>query len=397
LLADFPLNIDSPHGGVEVVARNLALGLSGREDSEVHVITSRADVTRPFSACYAKNLSVHYVPRPTRHELATLSFRLSRQLRGVLRTVNPDVVHVHDLGRYPLACASSGYPYALTVHGISSVESRLVGPASTRLAIRLTLQRAVEWVSFRCAAIVIANSNYIMRQVPRNVRVARTLIPNPVDPLFLLPHEQEPQPDRIVWIGRLNRLKAVEVLLSALAIVRRDRPLAHLRLVGPEEDPTYVMELHRHARAARVADAVQWVGLQRGEQLRDEYAAATVVALPSRQENVPMSIAEAMAVGRPVVASDVGGVSELVLDSVTGFLCPPTNVERLAQMLMRVLADETLRKQMGSAARRTAEASFELSAIAAKHVEVYRLMNQARSFHNTPTIAAQAHDPIEIC
>ena len=98
----------------------------------------------------------------------------------------------------------------------------------------------------------------------------------------------------------------------------------------------------------RVPDALGWVP---PEELASLYARAAVVACPSHREGFGLACAEAMAHGRAVVASDVGGLRDLVVDGETGLLVPPRDVEALRNALERLLADRELRRELGLNAR----------------------------------------------
>jgi glycosyltransferase involved in cell wall biosynthesis len=358
-------------GGVEMVARTLALGLAARGDIELHVVTSRRDVRRPGVHHLSDRLVVHTLPRLERFELASLFLHDRWQLGRVLRELRPDVVHTHELGRYGFVCRELGYPYVLTVHGITSVESRILEPGGFKARARRQILRFVERRTWRGAACIIANSSYIQRQAPPEVQARLTRILNPVDPLFFEPETTVVNAGRIVWVGRLSRLKGVDLLLQALPVVRRDIPAAHIRLVGPVGDSEFASQVRKWAAQAGPPGCVELVGERHGEALRAEYASAAVLAQPSRQDNVPVVIAEAMAVGRPVVATRVGGIPDLVSDGVTGLLCPPEDPEALAKALVDILADSSRRAGLGLAARATARERFDRDAIASEHARIY--------------------------
>jgi glycosyltransferase involved in cell wall biosynthesis len=170
------------------------------------------------------------------------------------------------------------------------------------------------------------------------------------------------------------RRKGLDLLLRALPLVQRTMPGAHLRLIGPCNNPDYLHELRALADELGVSGSVDFSGPRHGDVLRAEYASASVVALPSREENVPVAIAEAMAVGRPVVATRVGGVADLVTEGITGFLVPPDNVQELAKALSAILANEAGGREMGVRAQAIAQQRFELDSVVERHLAVYRAM-----------------------
>ena len=143
LLSDFPLQPAHPHGGVEAVARTLVSALDRRGDIEVDVVTTRSDVRRAYTVRLTSRLTVHYLPRLARLELLTLFAHDRLLVRRLLAELRPDVVHVHDV-RYALACSRSGYRYALTVHGVASIEEGFVGPSRGRSRLRRALLATLE-------------------------------------------------------------------------------------------------------------------------------------------------------------------------------------------------------------------------------------------------------------
>ncbi|MGV8084617.1 MAG: glycosyltransferase [Coriobacteriia bacterium] len=107
------------------------------------------------------------------------------------------------------------------------------------------------------------------------------------------------------------------------ARVRQALPAAVLEIAGQTDaDPDYVQLCLRKAHELNIEDAVTFLGNLHGKELLDAYGRAQLVMLTSLQETAPVTIAEAMAAGRAVVATSVGGVSDMIADGVTGILAP---------------------------------------------------------------------------
>lgn len=246
-----------------------------------------------------------------------------------------DLVHAHWLGAGAVA-ATLGKPYVLQVHGTDLVLGRRI----PRLA-RPILRRA---------AVVVAGSQALAADAralgARDVRVVPTGVPIPPE---VVPPEEPPH---ILFVGRLSEEKGVLELGEA----------AHgLPLVVAGSG-------HLASRLGGV------VGPVPPRELGGFYDRASIVAVPSRREGYGLVAREAMAHGRPVVASAVGGLLEAVEDGVTGVLVPARDVAALRLALQELLADGELRARLGDAARAYAVEHFsreaEVEALLALYAEV---------------------------
>lgn len=175
-------------------------------------------------------------------------------------------------------------------------------------------------------------------------------------------------PVRIGFVKWLEDTYGPDILISAFA---RVASVADVELVlvgdGPMES-----SLRQQAAALGVDQRVSFLGRMPHESLPRLFQSLDVLAMPSRRESFGLSALEASACGIPVVASRVGGVPEVVLDDETGLLVPPGDPELLAAALVRLVADEQLRAELGRAGRRLVEARYEWSGCLAAMEDVYR-------------------------
>jgi len=171
-------------------------------------------------------------------------------------------------------------------------------------------------------------------------------------------------PIRVVCVARLDVPKEHVLLLEAMATI--DKLPWVLELIG---DGPLTAVARQRARDLGIADRVMFSGLC--NDVPSRLAVADVFVLASAWEGLPLSILEAMRAGLPVVASDVGGVAESVNDGVTGFLVPKGDKAVLADRLMRLLVDATLRKQMGRAGRTIYERDFAFAVMYQRTLKIY--------------------------
>jgi len=184
--------------------------------------------------------------------------------------------------------------------------------------------------------------------------------------------------NRILGVGRLSRYKGWEYLLRAVAELRGRGVEAEVDLVGGGEGRA---ELARLAAELGIASLVRFHGWVPFEEVRAAMSRATVLVHPSEGlgDGLPNVIREAMALGTPVVASDVAGIPEALDRGRCGLLVPPRDVPALADAILRVLGDAALRLRLAAGARRLAEAKFDLWTNGARLAD--RLRAARRSEH----------------
>ena len=284
------------------------------------------------------------------------------ELMALMHRARPALVHANSskagvLGR--VAAVLMRVPVRVfTVHGWAF--KAYAGLASLLYRWADRLMRPVT-----SATICVSETERTAGLAARTCRAAGTVvIPNAVDVDAAPRAALEGDPPRIVTVGRLAAPKDALTLLRALATLG---PLPFsARLVGDGPDrPAVEAEI----RSLGLGDRVEPAGSR--ADVPALLAGADVFVLSSRSEGAPFSILEAMAAGLPVVATDVGGVRELVADGETGLLVPAGDPARLAEALRRLLEDPALRRRLGAAGHARARERFDLRALRDAHLELY--------------------------
>lgn len=171
-------------------------------------------------------------------------------------------------------------------------------------------------------------------------------------------------------VANLNSCKAQEVLVRAMAILNRRLPEARCWIAGnPLMEPATAAMVKTEIAALGLEQSVRLIGPRR--DVPDVLGAADVFVLSSRQEGFPITILEAMAAGRPVVATNVGGCAEAVVHGETGLIVPPEDPEALAVALLYMLTHRHQARQMGEAGRQRVSASFTVDNMVHEHLAVY--------------------------
>ncbi len=230
-----------------------------------------------------------------------------------------------------------------------------------------------------------------------------TLIPSAVNTSIFKPVAQnearqriglEPGKKVIVYVGRLLPRKDIRNIVRALALLvgqserAEDAPL--LMIVGGESvepDPTAtpeIDELQKLARELGVSEHVRFMGKKQPELLRYYYSAADVTVTTPWYEPFGLTPLEAMACGRPVIGSAVGGITFTIKDGETGLLVPPRDPRALAASLQCLLAQPQLLRRMGVAARKRIEREFSWSIVAMRTGALYDAVLAERMAETLP-------------
>lgn len=183
----------------------------------------------------------------------------------------------------------------------------------------------------------------------------------------LIQFQQQERPNKILFFGRIWGYKGLQYLIEAEPLITQIIPDARIIIAGQGEsfekyqammvNPDH-FEIHNY----RIPD----------EQVAHLFQQASVVALPYIEASQSGVVAVAYAFGKPVVATKVGGIPDMVIDGQTGLLVPPNDAYSLAEAIITLLKDESKRRQMGHQARNFAETELSWSRIAQKIFEVYQ-------------------------
>ena len=359
-------------GGAQSYVAHLA-----RAMADSYEVTVAAHGPGPLAATVTAAGAEFVALRHVRRPISPLT-----DLRGLVemwrlcRRLRPQLIHLNSakagiLGR--IAAVLAGVPVRIyTVHGWAfkvpgtkastfyRFAERLLRPLATLVICVSETERTAGLLAHTCAprkTVVIHNAVSVDHFATREHHV----------PDFVC----------VTSVGRLAPPKDFRTLLQAVASIRR----SGIRLVlvgdGPER-----RELEDMAGHLGITDIVEFVG--EVDDVPDRLARTDIFVLSSHSEGLPISVLEAMAAGLPVVATDVGGMVELVEDGITGFLVGPGDVSALARRIDELAADVHLRRSMGHAGHERAIAMFDIRAWEEAHRRVYAdVLERGLTAHTT--------------
>ncbi len=346
-------------GGIEVLLRQLCPALRDR-GHEVSVLTS-THRQAPEPRSEVDGITVHRVGllrALAQRDPAGLARGRKAAVR-ILHEVRPEVVHGHDPG--PNLWTAFEHlpevPVLTTLHlGVAAIDLGQRGPTA-----RLLGRSA--WLTGVSQAVVDEAVALVPSLADRSSVVVNGL------PVSGEPSAPDPAGRRIVAAGRMTAQKGFDVLLRALPAVLAVHPTAELLLVG---DGPARPELAALAEQLGIAASVRMPGAARHDEMAALLESASVVAIPSRYEGMPLIALEAAAAGRAVVATPVQGLADVVVDGETGLLVPPEQAEPLAAALVALLGDPARAAGLGASARCRVVERFSLDRAVDAYDELFR-------------------------
>lgn len=364
-------------GGTELNAVRTAEALDpGRiELSVIHLQTHG-----PLKPRYERlGVRMAHVPIHNLYSLRTVMQGL--RLAKLLREWDVDVVHSHDI-----YCNIFAVPWARVGSGCAVIASRRWWYEAPRPAL-VTVNR---W-SYRFAHRILANSEGVAELLAGDERVPRrkiVTVPNFLgaaafevldEPLRVAQRRAWGIPDGAFLVGIVARLSPVKnhaLLLEALSQLD-----ARFRLVVIGDGPAR-FELEDLARRLRIDSRVQFVGEMVSPRNLHQFLDVSV--LVSLSEGFPNSIIEAMAAARPIVATPVGGIKDVITHGESGLLVPTDDPTALANALMALEGDPAFRARLGAAGRELAQTRYRQEFVIEKLIALYRSLELPRTASNRP-------------
>jgi glycosyltransferase involved in cell wall biosynthesis len=308
-----------------------------------------------------KRWPIDYVPTHGDGGLARnagLALRSLKDFGVLLARHRRLVVHLHTSAHaflrdtvFMSAALAARCPLVLQLHGGGF--ERLSGSWAARGFLE----------SAACVIVPCESMRAWVRSVARNAHALCVPSPVCIEPL----PAAAARPNLVLFLGRLEAKKGIFDLLEAVSALRAAVPDVRLVCAGDGER----IAVARYAERLGMADAVRFTGWVGPSGKRALLEAAAVFALPSYDEAMPVSLLEAMSAGVPVIASPVGGIPEVVVDGVSGYLAAPGDTATLERLLRKLLLDRPFGERIGAAGRESARLRFAPERTLPRLEEIY--------------------------
>jgi glycogen(starch) synthase len=270
---------------------------------------------------------------------------------------------------------NSDVPLVATLHTLPehTMILRALGPDGL---LRRTL-RSADWVTCVSAAVMTQT-----RELVPEMSAHSSVIYNGMEDPSVAPTPLPLDPPGILCVGRLVPEKGFDLALRAFAALTASFPVARLIVAG---DGPSRPDLERQATELGLRGLVDFIGWIAPDRISELINNATVVVMPSRSEALPSVALEAGMMARPIVASRVGGIPEIVIDHETGLLIDPEDVESLANAIGFLLRQPATAREFGHAARRRIQTFFSFD----RYVDAYEALYKQLAARLNTAVARQ--------
>ncbi len=345
----------------------LLQGFAHLPDLEVHVIScTRQRMTSPEKL--APNIFFHSLLVPKIGWMRTAYQGCIRAARKKLREIQPDIVHGQgtemDCG---LSSVFSGFPNVLTIHG------------NLRLIAQINGEKpfSFNWLAARLETFTLPRSQGVVcitrytQQAVADLARRTWLLPNAVDSAFF-DVEAKPQAGtrrKILCVGQISLRKNQNAFIRALDPLAARQEFEILFLGRASAGSAYDDEF---LSLIQTRPWCRHLGFAGRNELRKHFGEATMVVLPSLEDNCPMVVLESMAAGVPVAAAKVGGVPDLIDDGITGIFFNPLDAKSMSDAVEKILTNPSAARELAARAKAKARERFHPKVIAQGHLKIYQ-------------------------
>jgi glycosyltransferase involved in cell wall biosynthesis len=342
-------------GGAEIMCENLAKALIHNKH-EVFIVSLYDDETIITKRLMSFGIKIYFL-----HKKSGPDFGLIRRLVSILKSEKPDVVHAH------LYAAS----YAMIAAVLSGCKSRILTIHSLAHEDNSVLGRLFNRILFHYANVIpVALSTQVQKTIIDQYKLPKEKVPiiyNGIDLDKCFPKSNYDLIDdfSILHVGRFSPVKNHETILNAFSYIIERILNAKLILVGEGE---LLQKAKDYASSKGLDSYVSFEGQQ--EDVYSYYCNADIFILPSIYEGMPMSIIEAMGSGLPIIASNVGGIKDMIDDGIDGLLIDPTT-ENLISAIVDLYESKDKRISMGKKAYVKSK-EYSSKTMAEKYLQLYK-------------------------
>lgn len=361
-IGSYPIDSHKMQGGVEASVYGISSELS--KNNEVVVLDFPRYELQQDCIEESDNLVVYRFIRRKNNFMAVLRLK---SILSVIKKNKPDVCHLHTTGFYYLCLyiilKIKSIPTVVTVHGIACVEKRnlWIKKKNVKNLVKYIFYGFSELFFISICNQIIVDTEYVNKElniILKKWKIFRspcsTVIPQGIDNAFF-EVKTNPQKNLLLAVGSLSSRKGHLLLIDVVEQVKKQIPNIFLYIYGALSDNTYYSFMQEKIKEKGLNENIKIIPNASFNDVLFAYAQSELFVLHSEEESQGIVFCEAMATGKPVVATSVGGIPWVITHKENGFLCEYGDVNTFANYICLLLKDDNLVKKMGAKNKMKAE------------------------------------------
>jgi glycosyltransferase involved in cell wall biosynthesis len=339
LYAIFPTDGNSPKGGVETATYNLLCGFKDM-DVTIQVVSFNKDLSERKEIRFSQNIRVLLFPyKFKRSTILEILLHSKKILKKLYKEFKPDVVHIQGNGSRLFARnVFKKTPVIATPHANLINEYKNISRKGERLNYKIMMYAEKNNIRKLNGIIYIAGFyKKFFESHYKGLNVLGQTIFNAVHPDFYKTIEEKENKTGLVYVGVINARKNLLCLLKALDAIKKNNNDFSLHIIGGYAEINYQNKIEGFIAHNNLKENIIFHGWKSQQEVKNILLQNRVFVLSSNAEGLPISIGEAMAMGKIVVSSDVGGISEIIHNNENGYLFEANDHDRLSKVLTNVL------------------------------------------------------------
>jgi glycosyltransferase involved in cell wall biosynthesis len=356
---------------------NLSKSIANGSDVELHIIT-HSPVVPKTQALIKNNIRFHVIkysiPFTNRGfpwyfpmDKLTRFHSFSYYAKKIIAEIKPDVLHVHGTeGAYFLPTLGTKIPCIISIQGIMN-EIVKIEPSITGY-----LQAYYERFALKNGKYFGCRTNFDFDFVKKNNRNAVIIdLPEAMNNVFF-EHQWQPTSEfSLLFVGSIIERKGIEDLIRAIYILKSSFPDIQLKIIGTGSI-NYTSHLNQIIDKLNLTANIHFLGNKIPVEIASELSRANLFVLPTLIDNSPNSLVEAMAVGVPSIATNIGGIPSIVTDKYDAMLFEKKDINGLASMISLLLSDKKLQERLSRNARIKVFERNHPVKVRSKYIDVYK-------------------------
>lgn len=375
MISNLPTDLSQIKGGVESAVINLLTGLSKLRIS-VNVISLQTNIKYSVTMKFSENISIQYIPAGfLKNYFYYYLIHGRRETKKIINFSQPDIIHLQGTGpQLMLLKYKNIINIIVTQHGIMKEEKKY--QIGLKKFIQFHIKSIIETIYLPKVKNIIFISEYNKKFVSRSLLKNSIKIPNAINYNYFKINQSKNVLNKIIYVGAINKRKGLINILKAIQLLKNKNIIFDLDIIGGFTNNLYKGSVEKYLHSHSIKTNVKFHGWQSHDYISKIMESNCIFILPSNQETLPVSIAEAMAAGLVVIANDVGGISEMFIDKYSGFLYKNNAINELVKILENLYNNSTLLGEISANAKALATKLYNPDIVAKTTLAFYNKIHK---------------------